>query len=282
MQSFPNRQEGDQSLFTATFYAEQFRKYGTRFDVWTEGSESITTALKNGAEVLNPSDVALGKRPVLSWVDPKYVDTQERLLAKLAMKVRDLPFTGVYYGKDEPTVHLPERNPIQWGQYSQSMAKETLDIYGFGRFAVPMPADKDFQSDPNKALRWIAYNRWMNDKFIGSRQRLYHALHEVHPDACYSAADYWFMRGFIPYDYTRLASCGDMVELDPYASSAESRTLGRGVFNHGFGAKFMSDLTGKPVRIIAQAFDYAGYSMTPEDLREWVSSPLKNSVLLYI
>jgi len=52
------------------------------------------------------------------------------------------------------------------------------------------------------------------------------------------------------------------MECDPYASSAE-RERGRGVFNHGFGAKFMSDLTGKPVRIVAQAFDYAGYQMTP-------------------
>jgi hypothetical protein len=47
------------------------------------------------------------------------------------------------------------------------------------------------------------------------------------------------------------------------------------VFNHGFGAKFMSDLTGKPVRVVAQAFHYAGYQMTPDDLREWVSQALR-------
>jgi hypothetical protein len=64
------------------------------------------------------------------------------------------------------------------------------------------------------------------------------------------------------------------MECDPYASSAE-RTRGRGVFNHGFGAKFMSDLSGKPVRIVAQAFDYAGYEMTSDDLREWLSQALR-------
>ena len=37
----------------------------------------------------------------------------------------------------------------------------------------------------------------------------------------------------------------------------------------------MSDLTGKPVRIVAQAFNYAGYDMNPEDLREWVSQSLR-------
>jgi hypothetical protein len=82
------------------------------------------------------------------------------------------------------------------------------------------------------------------------------------------------MSGFPPFDYSRLAACSDLMECDPYASSAE-RERGRGVFNHGFGAKFMTDLTGKPVRIVAQAFHYAGYDMTPDDLREWVSQALR-------
>ena len=82
------------------------------------------------------------------------------------------------------------------------------------------------------------------------------------------------MSGFQPYDFSRLAACSDLMECDPYASSAE-RERGRGVFNHGFGAKFMCDLTGKPVRIVAQAFHYAGYTMTPDDLREWVSQSLR-------
>ena len=82
------------------------------------------------------------------------------------------------------------------------------------------------------------------------------------------------MSGFQPYDFSRLAACSDLMECDPYASSAE-RERGRGVFNHGFGAKFMCDLTGKPVRIVAQAFHYAGYDMTPDDLREWVSQALR-------
>ena len=38
---------------------------------------------------------------------------------------------------------------------------------------------------------------------------------------------------------------------------------------------FIRDLTGKPVRIVAQAFHYAGYQMTPDDLREWVSQALR-------
>jgi len=67
---------------------------------------------------------------------------------------------------------------------------------------------------------------------------------------------------------------GDILECDPYGSSAE-RVRGRGLYNHGFGAKFLSDISGKPVRIIVQAFDYAGYQMTPEDLLDWVSQAIR-------
>ena len=283
----PGGLDGTDPTRTAEFHAEQSRKYGVRYDVWSEGAsgETISAALKGGAEVLNPTEKALGRRPVLSWVDPKYVAAQEQMLRRLGSKLRDLPFVGVYYGKDEPTIFVPEGKPERWGDYGQAMAKEVLEKYGFGKFAAPLPKEKSFQSDPNRALRWIAYNRWMSDKFAESRQHLHDALHEVHPGATYSAANYWFMSRFVPYDYSRLASCSDMMELDPYASSAEARhgtavpgkekTLGRGVYNHGFGAKFMTDLTDKPVRIVAQAFDYAGYSMQPEDLREWVSQALR-------
>ncbi len=281
----PGRLDGADPTRTVEFHSEQFRKHGVKFDVWTEGSESLTAAVKNGAEVLNPADQKLGKRPMVSWVDPKYVEAQEKILRKLGARLRDLPFVGAYYGKDEPTVHIPDGRPENWGSYGQTMGKEVREKYGFGKFAAPQPDEKQFQSDPNRPLRWIAYNRWMSDKFIETRKRLHGVLHEVHPGARYTGANFWFMSRFVPYDYAAFAPCSDLVELDPYASSAEARhsvaipgmekTLGRGVFNHGFGAKFMSDLTGKPVRIVAQAFDYAGYAMQPDDLREWVSQAIR-------
>lgn len=270
----PGRLDGRASWRTPEFHREQFRTCGVRFDVWTEGSGSVAAALKNGAELLNPAARALGRRPSVSLVDPKYVEAQERILRELGRQLRGEPFVGYYYGKDEPSIHLPEGSPDRWGNYGQTMAREVLEKYGFDRFRVPLPNDKEFQQDPLRPLRWIAYNRWMNEKFIESRCRLRAALREADPAARYSPADYWFMSGFVPYDHARLAACSDLMELDPYASSAEQRR-GRGVFNHGFGAKFMNDLTGKPVRIVAQAFDYAGYDMTPDDLREWVSQAMR-------
>ncbi len=271
----PGHLDGSEPWRTAAFHREQFEKYGTRFDVWTEGSGSVAAALKRGAELLNPAASELGRARAVSCVDPEYVAAQEQILRKLGAELGRQPFVGVYYGRDEPTVHLPEGKVERWGAYGQAMAKEVREKYGFGKFAVPMPKDKEFLNDTNKPLRWIAYNRWANDKFIESRTRLAQALHAASPGARYSPANYWFMSGFAAFDYTRLASCSDMMELDPYASSAE-KSRGRGVFNHGFGAKFMSDLGGKPVRVIAQAFNYAGYTMKPDDLREWVSQAMRS------
>lgn len=272
--NLPGWVDGKSPWRTPAFLREQFETHGARFDVWTEGSGSVAAALKNGAELLNPTAHASGRRPSVSWVDPRYVEAQEQILREVGARLRGEPFVGYYYGKDEPRVHLPEGPPAQWGEYGRTMAAAVREQYGFGRFAVPQPGNKEFESDPDRPLRWIAYNRWMNDQFIASRGRLREALRAANPDAKYSPADYWFMSGFVPYDHTRLAACSDLMELDPYASSAE-RVRGRGVFNHGFGAKFMRDLTGKPVRIVAQAFDYAGYAMSPDDLREWVSQALR-------
>lgn len=259
---------------TTAFHYDLYRRYGVRFDVWTEGSPTTAAAIKQGAEVLNPSSKELGRKVAVSVVDPHYVDAQETILTNLGQKMRDKPFRGVYYGKDEPHVRIPEGSPDKWGPYGQQMAKEVLANYGYGKFAAPTPKDPVFDKDPNKPLRWIAYNRWASDKWFETRTRLYKALRAADPRAVYSPADYWFMSGFVPFDYPKLVSCTDMFEIDPYASSAERRR-GRGVYNHGFGAKFMSDLTGRRVRVIAQAFNYAGYTMKPDDLREWVSQALR-------
>jgi hypothetical protein len=270
----PGRLDGKEPWRTAEFHREQFQKYGVRYDVFSESSASTAAGLKNGAELLNPTAKDLGRKSSVSWVDPAYVEAQGAILRKLGAQLRSEPFVGYYYGKDEPSIHIPEGTPDGWGAYGRTMAKEVLEQYGFGRFTVPLPKENSFLEDTNQPLRWIAYNRWMGDKFVVSRCRLGQALHEAAPDARYSPANYWFMSGFPLYDYSRLATCSDLMECDPYASSAE-RERGRGVFNHGFGAKFMVDLTGKPVRIVAQAFHYAGYEMSPDDLREWVSQALR-------
>ncbi len=270
----PGALDGESGPKAEAFHEKLYKDYGVKYDIWTEGSAQTTAALKLGAELLNPKARELGTRPSVSVVDPHYVTAQEKSLVELGALMRDKPFAGIYFGKDEPSVALPEGPPDKWGAYGKQMAAEVLHEYGYGKFAAPTAKASSPENSARQPLCWIAYNRWMSDKWAISRSRLYKALHNVDPKAVYSPADYWFMSGFIPFDYPRLATSTDVFEIDPYASSAE-RLRGRGVYNHGFGPKFITDLTGKPVRVIAQAFDYAGYTMNPEDLREWLSQAIR-------
>ena len=100
-------------------------------------------------------------------------------------------------------------------------------------------------------------------------------IRRLDPDAVVNPNDYGFIDGFVPWDYTRLASFADVVEADPYVSYPERDRAGRGRYNPGFGAKLMSDLTGKRVRIIVQAFDYSRYQPVPGDLWTWSAQALR-------
>jgi hypothetical protein len=146
----PGRLDAKEPWRTAEFHREQFRKYGVRYDVFCENSGAIAASLKLGAELLNPSGKDLGGRPSVSWVDPAYVEAQSEILRKLGAQLRGEPFVGYYYGKDEPSIHIPEGTPERWGAYGRGMASEVLTQYGFGRFAAPLPKEKSFLDDPNR------------------------------------------------------------------------------------------------------------------------------------
>ncbi len=251
-------------------------KYGIKFDVMCEHSGVMGEAIRDGGELLNliaSSTSSVEKR--VSLIDPKYVEAARRALVRYAEQYRDKPYVFVYQGKDEPSIGIPEGPVSSWGPFWKQCAAEVLNQYGYGKYAIPAPGDPAYQKDvANQPYRWIAFNRWMAAKYAGSKTLLYNALKSIDPDARYDACDYWFMSGFVPYDFALMGKYADIVECDPYASSGE-RLKGRGLYNHGFGPKFLRDITGKPVRSIVQAFDYAGYAMTPDDLLEWVSQSMR-------
>lgn len=253
-----------------------YSRFGVTFDVMCESSAVTANAIKAGAEVLNPvASETTSAGPACSLIDPIYVGTAADELRMHAERFKGKPYVFVYIGKDEPSIRIPEGPISSWGPFGKQCAGEVLRDYGFGKYAIPAPQDPQFLGDAkNRPFRWIAFNRWMADKYVASKRVMYEALKSVDPLARYNPCDYWFMTGFTPYDFAAMAPYSDIVECDPYASSAE-RIPGRGLYNHSFGAKFLSDLTGRPVRAIVQAFDYAGYEMTPEDLREWVSQSMR-------
>lgn len=256
---------------------EMYSRFGVKFDVNCESSGVRANAIKAGAEVLNPiARSTTSVRPSVSLVDPVYVSTAVEELKKHATRFLGKPYVFAYVGRDEPSIAIPEGPIADWGAFGRRCAEEVLNDYGFGKYAIPAPDDPEYLSDEARhPFRWIAFNRWMAAKYAESKKVMYEALKSVDPNARYNPCDYWFMTGFVPYDFALMGRYSDIVECDPYGSSAE-RMKGRGLYNHGFGPKLLRDLTGKPVRAIVQAFDYAGYQMSPDDLLEWVSQSLRS------
>ncbi len=253
-----------------------YKTYGIKFDVSCETSAVPAAAIKLGAEVLNPiasSTTATDKK--VSLVDPAYVQAAKDVIVKLGTEFKGQPYVFMFQGKDEPSVAIPEGPVSTWGPFGKQCAKEVLNDFGYGKYAMPAPDDPAFVKDTaNEPFRWIAFNRWMAQKYADSKKVMREALKSVDPAAKYNVCDFWFMSGFTPYDFARMGEYSDIVECDPYASSGEKQ-LGRGLYNHGFGPKFLGDISGRPVRSVVQAFDYAGYEMTPDDLLEWVSQSLR-------
>ncbi len=94
---------------SAAFHKELYDKYGVKFDVWTEGSGSVSAAIKAGAQLLNPKASANGAKRRVSLVDPPYVEAQEKILTELATSLRGQPFVGVYLRQRRAGDRLPRR-----------------------------------------------------------------------------------------------------------------------------------------------------------------------------
>ena len=267
---------------TDAFVTELHEKYGLRFDVAAESSAVAARAVKLGAEVLNPDEVGAGGRPTVSPVDPAYVQACREELQRLGEVLAEKPYVRTVVGEDEPSVPVLPKLRSEAGPFMRQADEQVRAEFGFGKHGMPAPADPAWQAAvEEQPLTWIAFNRWMADGYATAAQEKHALVRQGNSDWQYIPCDYWLMSGLTPFDYSRMAKYADMVQGDPYASSAE-RTVGRGMYNHGFGAKLLADLSRggegsdpKPVEIIVQAFDYAGYEMTPEDLLEWSSQALR-------
>ncbi|MCM8771946.1 MAG: carbohydrate-binding family 9-like protein [Candidatus Omnitrophica bacterium] len=251
-----------------------YEKYGTRLKCCVEHSGVMSDAIKKGAEIVFEE----GNIKKCSLIDPVYINCAIEELVKWTERFKDKPYVWTIEGKDEPYIY-PIRCKIS--EMSPQMKKwndEVLKNYGFGKYGIPAINDDSYwQNKENHPFQWIAFFRWASDKWVEAKKRMYEAFKKSKGNSHleYVGADYWFMSGFVPFDYSLIAKYTDYLQCDPYASSAERRE-GRGIYNHGFGTKLLKDLgNGKPVITVCQAFNYAGYTPTPDDLKEWVSQALK-------
>ena len=250
-------------------FAEVYRRNGLSWDVNVE-ARAAKNALREGTAVIsNPSSDAPTRR--LSLLDPGYRAAALAEIRRIVPRYRDRPYVYAYTGSDEPIAVLPRGARALRSPFARRLARDVRARYG-----QPLPrADARPTSKPSEGLRWLAYSRYVSDRFFRMKAEQARLIHRLDPGSRVIPNDYGFIDGFMPWDWTRLASFADEVEADPYTGYAEVVTPGRGRYNAGFTAKLLSDLTGLPVRIIVQAFPYGGYSPRPKDLYAWTAQALR-------
>ena len=250
-------------------FAAAFRSTGLRWDVAYE-VWAARKALRAGATVADPTADPTAYTRRLSLLDPAYRRAALREIRRIVPTLRGRPYVNLYTGSDEPVTILP-RGRARSSPFGRRLARDFRRATGL---ALPDPAARPTAS-AREGLRWLAWTRFSGDRFFAMKAEQARLIRRLDPAARVDPNDYGFIDGFIPWDYTRLASFADVVEADPYVSYPERDRAGRGRYNPGFGAKLLSDLTGKRVRIVVQAFDYSRYRPTPGDLWTWSAQALR-------
>ncbi len=241
-------------------------KWDVNVEIW-----AARVALRRKAVVVDPTAQPTAYTRRLSLLDPVYRRTALQEIKRIVPKNRGRTYVHAYNGSDEPIIVLPRGTKALRSAYAKNMRKEVRRDYGW---APPNILAKPTRNT-RQQLRWLAYSRWSGDNFFDMKAQQARLIRRLDPKATIVPNDYGFIDGFIPWDYTRLADFADIVEADPYVSFGERQTPGRGRYNPGFGAKLLSDLTGKEVRIIVQAFPHARYTPRPADLYPWTTQALR-------
>jgi hypothetical protein len=254
----------------AANFSARHRQTGLRWDVNLE-IWAARVALRRKAVVVDPTAARTAYTRRLSLLDPVYRRTALQEIKRLVPKYRGRPYVHAYSGSDEPIVVLPRGKRALRSAYARRMRREVRREYGWSPPNILAKPTRDVRQQ----LRWLAYSRWSGDNFFAMKRQQARLIRRLDPGATIVPNDYGFIDGFIPWDYTRLADFADIVEADPYVSFGERQTPGRGRYNPGFGAKLLSDLTGKEVRIIVQAFPHARYTPRPRDLYPWTAQALR-------
>lgn len=255
---------------TPSRFSAQFRRTGLRWDVAVEVWAARRALQKETAVVSDPTAEPTAYTRRLSLLDPGYRREALREIRRIVPRLAGRPYVNFYTGSDEPIALIP-RGRARSTRFGRRLARDFRRTTGV---ALPDPAARP-SSSQRERLRWLAWSRYSGDRFFRMKEEQARLIRRLDPDAVVSPNDYGFIDGFIPWDYTRLASFADVVEADPYVSYPERDRAGRGRYNPGFAAKLLSDLTGKRVRIVVQAFDYSRYQPVPGDLWTWTAQALR-------
>lgn len=250
-------------------FSRQFARTGLSWDVNVEARAAKIALKKKSTTIVNAQTKAPTRR--MSLLDPAYRRAALAEIRRIVPRHAALPYVHAYTGSDEPIVILPRGAKARASAYARTLRAQVRARYGRQLPSIvtrPRPSVVE-------GLRWLAYSRYVSDRFFAMKEEQARLIRNLDPGALVVPNDYGFIDGFMPWDYTRLGAFADIVEADPYVSYAEAVTPGRGRYNPGFGAKLLADLTGKPVRIVIQAFEYSGYKPVPADLDVWTGQALR-------
>jgi hypothetical protein len=254
--------------FTRANYRRLHRLTGIKFDVNWELRVAQLAKDRKLHRAWNIRNRIPARRYLM--FGPGWQATAKREIRRIVPRHRNFAFANYYTGVDEPMA-FPPTGPAERSALGRRVLQDVQAQYGW-----PAPSGNLGPStDPVEGLKWLAWNRYSGQRYFAARKELADLIHRLDPAGLVSPNSYAFIDGFIPWDYTQLAAFADVVELDPYVSYDEAKNPGRGRYNHGFGTKLMSDLTGKRVRTIVQAFPYQGYDPTAADVWTWSSQALR-------
>lgn len=255
---------------TPARFAAAHRATGLSWDVAFEVWVARNLIRRRAATIVDDTVSPFAYTQRIALTDPAYRRASLAEIRRIVPTVRRAPYVFAYQGSDEPMVRLP-RGAALGSTYARTMRAQVRARYGW----TPPSATARPSTNPVEGLRRLAYQRWLDDAFVSLKRDQVDLIHRLDPGSLVETNDYAFIQGFVPWDYTRIGEVADMVEGDPYVSYAENLRPGRGRYNPGFTAKFLSDLTGRRTRIILQAFTYAGYTPQTADLYVWAAQALR-------
>ena len=167
--------------------------------------------------------------------------------------IGDEPFAyskGAFYG------FLECKDELDYPYIDQALA-EIKNKYGYGKFGVPSSLKA-----ANEPFQWIAFNRWLNDKFAEAQKKLYTKVKEVDPSLYMIGED--SVSHTRAYGYSRY---GDWVDI----ATGQQRP---GKHRHrqylAYKAKLIHDLTGKEVWLAPHIEHFIG-SFSADEIHNYVS-----------
>ena len=207
----------------------------------------------------SPRSIANAPQEEQPWLaDPK---EQERYVQDLCetLKVYKKYIWGVCPGDELVERQLRQGITIQRGRQKDLFLwadNAVRDRYGFGRFGMPTSL-----TDPDR-FRWIAYRRWLNDRFLELQQNLYKSVKSIDPTVFVLSPD---PQGQVePLAYSRYSKWTDIFihQLYPRLNPHEQ--------DFAWITKTVVDLGGKPFMACAHVENYAA-SFNPEEVVELLS-----------